>query len=77
MLSVSKQSYDSSKSFGREEAFAVLGVCSLAKAVLVDDDNPQAKQDGEEEYGLIWLSLSGTVWLRASWHYRVRVQNVL
>lgn len=77
MLAVSKKSYDSSKSYGQKEAFNVLGCCSLAKALLVDDDNQQTEQKSNGEYGLIWLSTSGSVWLRASWPHSVRVEDVL
>lgn len=77
MLAVSKKSYDSSKSYGQKEAFDVLGNCSLAKAHLVDENNQPAEQKSNEECGLIWLSASGSVWLRASWPHSARVEDIL
>ena len=47
-----------------QEARKVLGVCSLAKVALCQNDDSMLEKDGEVATEVVWLSFSGTYWAR-------------
>lgn len=67
LTGISKSAYDKAKAYHREEASKLLGCCSLASVVLLDDNKEPCMSDNEVETAFVWLAVSGTVWCKACW----------
>lgn len=67
VVNILKSTYDKAKAYHRDEAFKLLGSCSLASAVLLDDNKETCMHNGEPETALVWLAVSGNVWVKACW----------
>ncbi len=60
-----------------QEARKVLGVCSLAKVALCQNDDSMLEKDGEVATEVVWLSFSGTYWARVGGHVDKNIGIIL
>ncbi len=62
---VRQSKFEKAKLSSLDEAKKLLGVCSLCKVVLCDEEDLIVMQDGKPREEMVWLSLSWTYWVRA------------
>lgn len=71
------EKFEKAEPMTADDAKKVLGVCSLAKVALCDVYNHMVEHEGQVVTEVVWLSFSGTYWVRVGGYVDENIGIVL